>query len=176
VSEYESKRRRLSSEGNISPQSARHRPSSPPAETNERSERKPVRPRGGGEEDRKRGQRLFGGLLGTLSQKPTNAAQRRRADIEKKQQEKLKTQDVEYGELKKRRKEQREEIRRREKPLYEREVVCFIHLIFSYLWKYRFLTDVVLDADAAYEYDRHGTLPQNTDRTRSGELLFTTQY
>jgi hypothetical protein len=125
VSEYESKRRRLSSQAN-SPQSERRRPSSPPAETNESAERKPERPRGGREEDRKRGQRLFGGLLGTLSQKPSHAAQRRRADIEKKQQEKLKTQDVEYGELKKRRKEQREEIRKREKPLYEREVVCLL--------------------------------------------------
>jgi hypothetical protein len=131
VSEYESKRRRLSSQANISPQSERRRPSSPPPETNESSERKPVRPRGPREEDRKRGQRLFGGLLGTLSQKPSNAAQRRRADIEKKQQDKLKTQDVEYGELKKRRKEQREEIRRREKPLYEREVVRLFHPILT---------------------------------------------
>jgi hypothetical protein len=39
------------------------------------------------DEDRKRGQRLFGGLLGTLSQSSSSAAQRRRADIEKKQQE-----------------------------------------------------------------------------------------
>lgn len=133
VSEHESKRRRLSSQGNISPQSERRRPSSPPAETNGTSERKPVRPRGGREEDRKRGQRLFGGLLGTLSQKPSNAAQRRRADIEKKQQDKLKTQDVEYGEMKKRRKEQREEIRRREKPLYEREAVRLLQPIFYVL-------------------------------------------
>ncbi|KAJ5366351.1 hypothetical protein N7541_000292 [Penicillium brevicompactum] len=120
VSEYDSKRRRLSSQANISPQSERRRPSSPPASTREPEER-PSRPRGNRDEDRKRGQRLFGGLLGTLSQKPSNAAQRRRADIEKKQQDKLKTQDAQYGELKKRRKEEREEIRRREVPMYERE-------------------------------------------------------
>ncbi|CAG8182664.1 unnamed protein product [Penicillium olsonii] len=127
VSEYDSKRRRLSSQGNISPQSERRRRSSPPAAGGDSSEQKAERPRGGREEDRKRGQRLFGGLLGTLSQKPSIAAQRRRADIEKKQQEKLKTQDVEYDELRKRRKEEREELRRRQAPLYEREAMQTRH-------------------------------------------------
>src|SRR5436189_174697 len=40
----------------------------------------------GAAEERKRGQRLFGALLGTLSQSSSSAAQKRRADIEKKQQ------------------------------------------------------------------------------------------
>lgn len=124
TAEYDTKRRRLSSTDNASPQSQRRRPSSPPPARDESVETKPTRPRGGRDEDRKRGQRLFGGLLGTLSQSSSSAAQRRRADIEKKQQEKLKSQDAEYGELKKRRKEQRDEIRRREMPLYEREAVC----------------------------------------------------
>ncbi|KAJ5813001.1 Pinin/SDK/MemA protein [Penicillium robsamsonii] len=127
VSEYDTKRRRLSSTDNNSPQSQRRRPSSPPPTTDEPVETKPTRPRGGRDEDRKRGQRLFGGLLGTLSQSSSSAAQRRRADIEKKQQEKLKSLDAEYGELKKRRKEQRDEIRRREMPLYEREAMQTRH-------------------------------------------------
>jgi hypothetical protein len=128
IAEYDAKRRRLSSQGNVSPQSQRRRPSSPGVTASESTEPRPARPRGAGrEEDRKRGQRLFGGLLGTLSQSSSSAAQRRRADIEKKQQEKLKTQDVQYDELKKRRKELREEVRRREKPLYEREAVRYLH-------------------------------------------------
>ncbi|KAJ5120710.1 uncharacterized protein N7515_010098 [Penicillium bovifimosum] len=128
IAEYDAKRRRLSSQGDISPQSQRGRPSSPGAIANEPAGPRPVRPRGAGrEEDRKRGQRLFGGLLGTLSQSSSTAAQRRRADIEKKQQEKLKTQDVQYDELRKRRKELREEVRRREKPLYEREAMQTRH-------------------------------------------------
>ncbi|KAJ5783070.1 hypothetical protein N7457_004844 [Penicillium paradoxum] len=127
ITEYDAKRRRLSSQGNISPQSQRRRPSSPPSVTKDSTEPRPARLRAGREEDRQRGQRLFGALLGTLSQKSSSAAQRRRADIEKKQQEKLKSQDAEYGELKKRRKEQREEIRRREKPLYEREAMQTRH-------------------------------------------------
>ncbi|KOS43056.1 hypothetical protein ACN38_g6061 [Penicillium nordicum] len=127
TAEYDTKRRRLSSIDNASPHSQRRRPSSPPPTTDESVETKPTRPRGGRDEDRKRGQRLFGGLLGTLSQSSSSAAQRRRADIEKKQQEKLKSQDAEYGELKKRRKEQHDEIRRREMPLYEREAMQTRH-------------------------------------------------
>ncbi|KAJ5178477.1 Pinin/SDK/MemA protein [Penicillium coprophilum] len=127
ISEYDTKRRRLSSTDNTSPHSQRRRPSSPPPTTNESVGTKSTRPRGGRDEDRKRGQRLFGGLLGTLSQSSSSAAQKRRADIEKKQQEKLKSLDAEYGELKKRRKEQRDEIRRREMPLYEREVMQTRH-------------------------------------------------
>ncbi|KAJ5195912.1 Pinin/SDK/MemA protein [Penicillium cf. viridicatum] len=127
TAEYDTKRRRLSSTDNASPHSQRRRPSSPPPTTDESVETKPTRPRGGRDEDRKRGQRLFGGLLGTLSQSSSSAAQRRRAGIEKKQQEKLKSQDAEYGELKKRRKEQRDEIRRREMPLYEREAMQTRH-------------------------------------------------
>ncbi|CAI7633196.1 unnamed protein product [Penicillium glandicola] len=127
VTEYDTKRQRLSSTDNTSPHSQRRRPSSPPPTIDESVGTKPTRPRGGRDEDRKRGQRLFGGLLGTLSQSSSSAAQRRRADIEKKQQEKLKSQDAEYGELKKRRKEQRDEIRRRETPLYEREAMHTRH-------------------------------------------------
>ncbi|KAB8277665.1 pinin/SDK/memA/ protein conserved region-domain-containing protein [Aspergillus minisclerotigenes] len=116
----ESKRRRLSSQqdhtGDRSP--AERKQSSPDG-----AERKPERRpgRGGREEERKRGQRLFGALLGTLSQSSTSAAQKRRADIERRQQDKLKLQDEEYGELKKKRREERIAIRKKEQRLYEEE-------------------------------------------------------
>lgn len=121
ITEHEPKRRRLSAQSERS--SDPQRPSSPSLAQNQPAERKPAR-RGGREEDRKRGQRLFGALLGTLSQSSASAAQKRRADIEKRQQEKLQLQADEYDELKKRRKERRETIRRKEKPFYEREAVC----------------------------------------------------
>ncbi|KAB8219234.1 pinin/SDK/memA/ protein conserved region-domain-containing protein [Aspergillus novoparasiticus] len=116
----ESKRRRLSSQqdhtGDRSP--AERKQSSPDG-----AERKPERRpgRGGREEERKRGQRLFGALLGTLSQSSNSAAQKRRADIERRQQDKLKLQDEEYGELKKKRWEERVAIRKKEQRLYEEE-------------------------------------------------------
>ncbi|GLI74191.1 hypothetical protein PoHVEF18_002425 [Penicillium ochrochloron] len=125
VSEHETKRRRLSTQGDISP-NARRQQHSPQASAPDRpAERRPNRQ--GREEDRKRGQRLFGGLLGTLSQSSTSAAQKRRADIEKRQQDKLKSQADEYDELKKRRRDRRDLIRRKEKPFYEREAMQTRH-------------------------------------------------
>ncbi|KAI9049968.1 hypothetical protein LZ554_006115 [Drepanopeziza brunnea f. sp. 'monogermtubi'] len=44
------------------------------------------------QEEKRRGQRLFGGLLSTLSQSTPNGQQKRRLDIEKRQQEKAKQQ------------------------------------------------------------------------------------
>lgn len=54
-------------------------------------------------EERKRGKRLFGALLGTLSQSSSSTAQKRRTDIERKQQAKLKSQADEFDEKKKNR-------------------------------------------------------------------------
>ncbi|OKL58193.1 hypothetical protein UA08_06647 [Talaromyces atroroseus] len=56
-------------------------------------------------EERKRGQRLFGGLLGTLSQTPSTVAQKRRADIEQRQQAKLKLQNEQQSEARRKEKE-----------------------------------------------------------------------
>ena len=44
------------------------------------------------QEERKRGQRLFGGLLSTLSQTTPNNQHKRRQEIEKRQQERAKQQ------------------------------------------------------------------------------------
>lgn len=61
--------------------------------------REPSPPRRGGvsQEDKKRGRRLFGGLLGTLSQTTTgpNSQQKRRLEIERRQQEKAQMQKIE---------------------------------------------------------------------------------
>ncbi|KAJ2897510.1 hypothetical protein MKZ38_004633 [Zalerion maritima] len=47
------------------------------------------------QEEKKRGRRLFGGLLSTLSQKTTSTHQKRRQEIEKRQQERAKRQQAE---------------------------------------------------------------------------------
>lgn len=75
-------------------------------------------------EERKRGQRLFGALLGTLSQSSSSTAQKRRTDIEKKQQAKLKLQTEEQDEKKKQRREALMVIRRREQVKYDKQSVC----------------------------------------------------
>lgn len=128
VSEYDSKRCRLSMQDNdISAHSQRRPPSSPAPVPDRPAERRPARQGAGDgagrDEDRKRGQRLFGALLGTLSQSSNSVANKRRANIEKRQQDKLKSQAEEYDELKKQRRDRRDAIRKKEQPLYEREAV-----------------------------------------------------
>lgn len=94
------------------------------------------------DEERKRGQRLFGALLGTLSQSSNSTAQKRRADIERRQQDKLKLQDEEYDELKKKRREERLVIRKKEQKLYEEEAVGFFFFFPIGGAVYGILTDV----------------------------------
>ncbi len=77
-------------------------------------------------EERKRGQRLFGALLGTLSQSSSSTAQKRRTDIEKKQQAKLKLQAEEQDEKKKQKREALLIIRRREQVKYDKQSVWSI--------------------------------------------------
>ncbi|CEL08800.1 hypothetical protein ASPCAL11945 [Aspergillus calidoustus] len=116
----DTKRRRLSSHAETQEtESSTAQTQMSPKRVEQDSDRKRTRR----DEERKRGQRLFGSLLGTLSQSSTSAAQRRRADIERKQQDKLKLQDEEYGELKKKRREERLAVRRKEQKLYEKEMM-----------------------------------------------------
>jgi hypothetical protein len=56
----------------------------------EEEKRRAARRESGKNEERNRGKRMFGALLGALSQSGSSAAQKRRADIEKRQQAKLK--------------------------------------------------------------------------------------
>ena len=79
-------------------------------------------------EERKRGQRLFGALLGTLSQSSSSStaqakAQSRRKDIEQKQSAKLKHEADVFDEKKRQRLEVLNNVRRREQRVYERQAV-----------------------------------------------------
>lgn len=73
-------------------------------------------------EERKRGQRLFGALIGTLSQSSSSTAQKRRTDI---QQAKLKLQVDEQDEKKKQRREALLAARKKEQVIYDRQSVRF---------------------------------------------------
>ncbi|GFF83820.1 twinfilin [Aspergillus udagawae] len=116
----DNKRRRLSAQEEKDHPASDRKPSfSDTAE--QRPDRRTGRQANGRDEERKRGQRLFGALLGTLSQRSTTAAQNRRADIERKQQDKLKLQDKEYDELKKKKREERAALRKEEQRYYEEE-------------------------------------------------------
>lgn len=75
-------------------------------------------------EERKRGQRLFGALLGTLSQSSSSTAQKRRTDIDRKQQAKLRIQADEVDEKKKQRLDAILDFRRQEQKKYDKQSVC----------------------------------------------------
>ncbi|KIW02493.1 uncharacterized protein PV09_06295 [Verruconis gallopava] len=103
VSDSEPKRRRLSQNDSTAP------PAGPDTNTLQ-DERRKTRQL----EERKRGQRLFGALLGTLSQGSSIPASKLRADIERRQQAKLKQQDEEDSQRRKQRLEDLKAIRRKE--------------------------------------------------------------
>jgi hypothetical protein len=75
------------------------------------------------EKDRSR--RLFGGLLGSLSQKGDSRTTKRRQEIESRRKAELQRQDDEHVEDKQRRLEQLAEKRKRVKKQLEDESVCF---------------------------------------------------
>jgi hypothetical protein len=73
-------------------------------------------------EEKSRGRRLFGGLLGTLNQRGVTAQQQKRLEIEKKQQERLKQQRVAALEAQAGRKSKIEE-RRKVSEIHWKELV-----------------------------------------------------
>ncbi|KAL8725937.1 MAG: hypothetical protein Q9181_006236, partial [Wetmoreana brouardii] len=94
-----------------------------PSQSSTASDRASDRRRSGQLEERKRGQRLFGALLGTLSQSSSSTAQKRRTEIEKKQQTKLRVQAEEHDEQKKQRLETLMAVRRKEQKKYNKQSV-----------------------------------------------------
>ncbi|KAK2865398.1 hypothetical protein FQN49_003612 [Arthroderma sp. PD_2] len=121
-SENSSKRRRLSADGASEPAASSATPSSTSntRRTNNLVDGKAANQRKPGiEEERKRGRRLFGALLGTLSQSSSSPAQKQRSEIDRKQQAKLKLQDKEYNELTKKKYEDILAVRRKEQILYD---------------------------------------------------------
>lgn len=74
-----------------------------------------------GTEEKKRGQRLFGALLGTLSQTSSKPAHKKRDEIEKRQQERLRRDTEEREEERRLKKEELERSRREELKVWERE-------------------------------------------------------
>ena len=121
------------------------------------------RRRSGQLEERKRGQRLFGALLGTLSQSSSSTAQKRRSDIEKKQQAKLRLQTEEENEKKKAKLDALMEVRRQEQKIFDAQSVRSSHQrasLESYDAKER-----PLDANSAFKSIITGALSTDQSRT-----------
>lgn len=80
------------------------------------------------QEEKKRGRRLFGGLLSTLSQTTANSQQKRRLEIEKKQQEKAVKQKTEDDKRRMEKLAKLDKVRRIEQVRFDEQVVSLIHL------------------------------------------------
>jgi hypothetical protein len=118
VSAVDNKRPRLSTDASAASQDETSKPPSAASPTTPTERRK-----GGVAEERTRNKRMFGGLLGHLAQASPSSAQRRRADIEQKQQAKLKLQAEEREEEKRKKREEILVMRRREQRVYDRQAV-----------------------------------------------------
>lgn len=123
---------------------------SPTTSTTTPLDRASERRKSGQVEERKRGQRLFGALLGTLSQSSSSTAQKRRTDIEKKQQAKLRQQAEEQDEKKKQKREALLEIRRKEQVKYDKQSVSLAHS--SSITDSCAVADYSTDANTAFEH------------------------
>ena len=121
TSEAGSKRPKLSQNGSVNGQNST---AMSPPQSGREGRISDQRKNGHIQEERKRGQRLFGALLGTLSQSSSSTANKRRADIEKKQQAKLRLQTEQENERKEARLEDLVAKRRKEQKIYDRQSVC----------------------------------------------------
>jgi hypothetical protein len=83
------------------------------------------------QEERTRGRRLFGGLLNTLSQTTSNAQQRKRLEIEKRQQEKARLQKAEDESRRAERLQKLKEVRMREQVKFDEQSVSMYPLHYS---------------------------------------------
>jgi hypothetical protein len=151
VLEQENKRLRASpGKTSPDPETARasaHRDSDAPNEEGSRREstdkaageqsppREDARRKSSAVNEKDRSRRLFGGLLGSLSQKGDSRTTKRRQEIESRRKAELQRQDDEHVEDKQRRLEQLAEKRKRVKKQLEDESVCFRRcLIFGRSW------------------------------------------
>lgn len=75
------------------------------------------------QEEKKRGKRLFGGLLSTLSQTTGTSTQKRRMEIERRQQERMRKQSFEDDKTREEKRSKAMEARKDDQILFDEEVV-----------------------------------------------------
>ncbi|KAJ9131166.1 hypothetical protein NKR23_g11825 [Pleurostoma richardsiae] len=87
----------------------------------------PDRRRNFSQEERKRGQRLFGGLLSTLSQTNSNSQHKRRLEIERRQQEKAQQRKIEDDKRRTEKLEKLSHVRKIEQVKFDEQVMRTRH-------------------------------------------------
>ena len=96
------------------------------------SETGPDRRRNVSQEERKRGQRLFGGLLSTLSQTSTSSQQKKRLEVERRQHERAQQRRIEVDKSKAERLAKLTHQRKIEQVKLDEQVVWNLHYYLNY--------------------------------------------
>lgn len=78
------------------------------------------------QEEKKRGQRLFGGLLSVLGQRPAEGAQNRRLEIEKRQKEKAEKLAADNKAREAEKLARLNEVRRKQQVKFDEQAVCLL--------------------------------------------------
>jgi len=115
------------------------------------------------QEERKRGQRLFGGLLSTLSQSTPNGQQKRRLEIEKRQQEKAKQQKAVDEEKRAEKLANLKAIRKAEQIKFDEESVGITERQVT-----EYILTPITDADTTFQHASNGTFLTHENRTTTG--------
>ena len=128
------------------------------------------------QEEKKRGRRLFGGLLNTLSQTTPTGQQKRRQDIEKRQAEKAKQQKIDADIRKAERLEKLKVVRVEEQIKFDEKSVSLPPIPPRDGKGFRLIMNT--DANTTHEFTSHGKLPLNESRAKIGtcseNVAFTT--
>jgi len=114
------------------------------------------------QEERKRGQRLFGGLLSTLSRKEPNNQNQRRQEVEKRQVEKEKARKEGDEERKRERLAKLRSVRIAEQGKWEEQAVCVSVGVAERLLR------CWIDEDEAHEYESYGEIVEYEDKSEIG--------
>lgn len=125
------------------------------------------------QEDKKRGKRLFGGLLNTLNQGPSSSQQKRRQEIEKRQKERMEKQATEDGQRRAERLAQLRTVRIREQIVLDEEVVCGC---LTRLLAADRLTSRGTDAKSTHKEARAGEISDDQSRAQDCRLAHVHLY
>ena len=121
----------------------------------------------GRSEERKRGKRLFGALLGTLAGSSPSPVHKRRMVIEEKQQTKLKLQAEQYNEKKRHRLDLLREVRRQEQRKYLKQSVD----VPIFQASKGFPSLPLVDANMPFQPLGPGAIPADQGRTKASRSL-----
>ena len=140
-------------------------------------------------EEKKRGQRLFGNILGTLSRRDTSETHKKRLEIDRRQQERLRQQREEADRARAEKKAKLREVRLREQIVWEEEVMRAKHAswregagflrtrtspgIVSCEWSLFYMTrrKFKLDSNFVLSTINHGPLRKSKKKTFCGRRM-----